>query len=713
MRNPSALLAVGALALAAACADLPAPQGSAPRAPRAQTAPGQWLSSTFSNAAGSRTYRLYVPTGYVAGTAVPLVVMLHGCTQDPDQFASGTEMTNLGEANTFLVAFPDEPSSANQNKCWNWFEPAHQARGAGEPSLIAGIVGKIEGEYTVDGARVYVAGISAGAAMAVIMGATYPDVFRAIGVESGLEYRAATSQTAAFTAMGSAGGPSPAAQGLAAYQAMGAQKQRVRAIVFHGTSDFTVYPLNGHQAARQWLQTLDYVDDGADNNSVDSIPDLTVNGQVAGGRAYTRYVYNDAAGQPVVEKWLVTSMGHAWSGGNTAGSFTDPQGPSATREMWRFFSAGSPGGGDTTPPVLTLSPAAGTYADSVRVSLSLNEAGTLWYTTDGSDPAVSGTRASLATTGTVKLVNTATLRAYGVDAAGNASAQQSRAYTITHPAGDTTPPTLAISPVGGSYSDSVRVTLSLNEAGTIWYTLDGSDPAVSGTRASLATSGTAKLTASATLRAYGVDAAGNASAQQSQAYTVTSTAPAQTATFVSIGTEDGYTQTATSTGTTGSTFSAASSVYVGENLDRADRGILSFDTSSLPDGAVITGVQVKLFYSQTPFGTPWTTLGTLVADVQNGCLGASCALAAADWEAAPSLAAAATFAAPSSSLIGTQVTGTFAGTGLAFVSLTGTTQLKLRFTINRDGDGGSDYVVFAGGDYTTTTYRPVLVVTYH
>ncbi len=705
--------ALAACALTAACADVATPpRPAAPASPRTQTAPGQWLSGTFTGGAGTRSYKLYVPTGYRAGTPAALVMMLHGCTQDPDQFANGTEMTNVGEANGFLVAFPDQPSSANQNKCWNWFEPAHQSRGAGEPALLAGIVGKIRGEYTVDAARVYVAGLSGGAAMAVILGATYPDVFRGIGVASGLEYKAAESTTAAFTAMGSAGGPSPDAQGLKAYQAMGTARQRVRTIVFHGSSDFTVYPLNGHQTARQWQQTNDYVDDGADNNSVDSIPDLTVNGQVAGGRAYVRSVYNDAAGQPLTEKWIVTSMGHAWSGGSSAGSYTDPQGPKASQEMWRFFSAGTTPPGDVTAPVLSVSPAGGSFADSVRVSLSINEAGTVWYTTDGSDPRTSATRASFARSGTLTLRGSATLRAYGTDTAGNASATQSYGYTISTGPGDTTPPTLSVAPAGGSYADSVRVTLGLDEAGTIFYTTDGSDPATSATRLTFATRGTHTLRANATLRAYGVDAAGNASAAQTHAYTITSTAPEQTATFVSIGAEDGYTQTGTSTGTTGSTFSTGSSVYLGDNLDRSQRGILSFNTSALPDGATVTSVEVRLFYSQTPFGTAWTTLGTLVGDVQGGCLGASCALAAADWEAAASSPAAVTFARPTVITIGTAVTGTMSAAGLGSINRTGTTQLRVRFSTARDGDGLSDYLVFAGGDFITSSYRPVLVVRY-
>lgn len=623
--------------LLAACADAAPPTvPTAPGSPLFQTAPGQWLSGSYSNSAGSRGYKLYVPTGYRSGTAAPLVVMLHGCTQDPEQFANGTEMNNLAETAGFLVVYPDQPSSINQNKCWQWFETAHQARGSGEPSLIAGIAGKIKGSYTIDPERVYVAGLSAGAAMSVIMGATYPDVFRAVGSASGLEYKAATSSTGAWTAMGAAGGPDPNTQGRLAYQAMGSYKRTVRTIVFHGSSDYTVYPINGHQTAEQWQQTNDYVDDGADNNSVDAVADQTVSGQVAGGRSYTRYVYNDAAGQPLTEKWIVTGMGHAWSGGSTAGSYTDPQGPKATQEMWRFFSAGA-----LAPPSPTPLP----------------------------------------------------------------------------PSGDTVAPVLTVNPAGGgSYADSVKITLSLNESGTIWCTTDGTDPATSSTRKSVSNSGTLTLKATTTVKAYGVDAAGNSSAVQTHAYTVTAsgggTAPETTVTFAAIGAEDGYTQTGTTTGTTGSTYSAGSSIYAGDYLDKARRGVLSFNTASIPDGATITSIEIRLFYSQTPYGNPWGTLGGLVADIRHGCLGMACALAAHDWEASVSLAAAAAFANPGSTLIGTQVSGSVAAAGLAYLNKTGTTQLKLRFNTNMNGNGMSDYVVFAGGDYTTAAYRPVLVVKY-
>ncbi|WP_342027767.1 extracellular catalytic domain type 1 short-chain-length polyhydroxyalkanoate depolymerase [Lihuaxuella thermophila] len=296
-------------------------------------AAGQFIRDT---APDGRVYKLYIPSGYNGSTPLPLVVMLHGCTQNPDDFAAGTEMNVYAEQNNFLVAYPEQPSSANLNKCWNWFDSNHQSRGRGEPASIAGVVEDVKRNYSVDSRRVYAAGLSAGGAMSVIMGATYPDVFAAIGVGSGLEYKAATSMTSAYMAMIN-GGPDPVQQGNLAYQAMGSHARVVPVIVFHGTSDYTVYPVNGHQVISQWAQTNDRAGDGVDNNHIDDQADVTMNGSVPNGRTYTRYLYKDQNGNVVMEKIMVNGMGHAWSGGSTAGTYTDPAGPEASSMMWSFF----------------------------------------------------------------------------------------------------------------------------------------------------------------------------------------------------------------------------------------------------------------------------------------------------------------------------------------------------------------------------------------
>ncbi|MDQ1592217.1 MAG: hypothetical protein QOG71_2844 [Pyrinomonadaceae bacterium] len=313
-------------------------------------AAGSWAEGTVANAAGTRNYKLWIPAGYDAGKAAPLVLMLHGCLQTPDDFAAGARMNEVADRYTFLVVYPEQPASANPYKCWNWFDPAHQARGAGEPSLIAAVVADVRAKHKVDAQHVYAVGVSAGGAMASVMGAAYPDIFAGLGVCAGMEYKAATSVTAALAAQQS-GGAEPNGQGTLAYKAIVASQpfavkgdrasrlrlRPMRVIVFHGTLDTVVRPVNGDQVITQWAQTNDLLDDARDNNSVDDKPDGTIDGEVPNSHKFTRYVYHDAAGKTLLEKWLVRDMKHAWPGGAAAGSYTDPQGVNASEEIWRFF----------------------------------------------------------------------------------------------------------------------------------------------------------------------------------------------------------------------------------------------------------------------------------------------------------------------------------------------------------------------------------------
>ncbi len=310
---------------------------------------------------GGLTYKLYVPSGYKAGTAVPMVVMLHGCTQDADQFAAGTQMNVLAEQENFLVLYPQQSSSRNQNKCWNFFETANQSRGSGEPAIIMGMIDEVKAKYSVDNGAVFVTGLSAGGGMTSIMGATYPDVFAAFSVSAGLEYKAATSMTNAFTAMNS-GGLDPVTCGLDAYKAMGKYARVMPTMIFHGSSDSTVVPKNSEQLVTQWLTTNDYADDGAKNSSISAKTLVTSSGQVTGGRAYSIDTYKDNNGNVVVQRYLVTGMGHAWSGGSTAGSYTDPKGPNQTQITWDFFKAAAGytgGGGGGVDPEPTPGPTPG------------------------------------------------------------------------------------------------------------------------------------------------------------------------------------------------------------------------------------------------------------------------------------------------------------------------------------------------------------------
>jgi poly(hydroxyalkanoate) depolymerase family esterase len=279
---------------------------------------GQFIEAVYSNAAGSRAYKLYIPSGY-RGQAVPLVVMLHGCTQSPDDFAAGTRMNVIAEEQTCLVVYPAQAGHANPAKCWNWFRPNDQRRGEGEPSLIAGITRQVMRDHVVDPRRVYVGGLSAGAAAAAVMGAAYPDLYAAIGVHSGLACGAASDVPSAFAAMRQGEFPT-----LGDISAAAASGPMVPTIVFHGDRDTTVHPRNGDHVIAQ-------------SKGATSAQTKVQRGQIAGGHAYTRTVHIDASGRSILEHWEIHGAGHAWSGGSPAGSYTDPRGPDAAREMLRFF----------------------------------------------------------------------------------------------------------------------------------------------------------------------------------------------------------------------------------------------------------------------------------------------------------------------------------------------------------------------------------------
>lgn len=267
---------------------------------------GRVITDTFTNSAGTRSYKVYLPLRH-ATRGLPLIVMLHGCTQNPDDFAAGTRMNQLAEELGFAVAYPAQSREANPSRCWNWFQRAHQMRDAGEPSLIAGITREVLTRHSLDARRVFVAGLSAGGAMAAVMGSTYPELYAGMGIHSGLGYGAARDLPSALAAMKGKPGKG---RGLA-------KTCSVPMIVFHGDRDETVHPSNGEHGI---TGTLERVEKG-----------------YANGRAYTRTTHLDASGKPVLEHWLVHGSGHAWSGGSVSGSYTDPHGPDASREMVRFF----------------------------------------------------------------------------------------------------------------------------------------------------------------------------------------------------------------------------------------------------------------------------------------------------------------------------------------------------------------------------------------
>ena len=288
----------------------PFPLGKAGRGP-SLTEPeivdgAQFLSRTFSCKAGSRSYRLYIPK-HKPGPQRPLLIMLHGCKQNPADFAVGTRMNTFAETHGMLVAYPAQTKSANPSACWNWFDPGHQHPGRGEPAIIAGLTAELIKSHDVDRKKVFVAGLSAGGAMAVVMGETHPELFSAVGVHSGLPYKSANDVISAFAAM----------RGEAPYMKA---VPKLRTIVFHGDADGTVAPSNGA-------------------NIVGGAAFSTAEAERASG-SYTRRVARDSHGLPVFEHWLLHGAGHTWSGGNSAGSYTDASGPNASAEMIRFFLEG-------------------------------------------------------------------------------------------------------------------------------------------------------------------------------------------------------------------------------------------------------------------------------------------------------------------------------------------------------------------------------------
>jgi poly(hydroxyalkanoate) depolymerase family esterase len=320
---------------------LPGPTKGVP-GPAVVPAGGRFVERSYTGPAGGRTYKLYVPSGYTGQEAVPLVVMLHGCTQNPDDFAAGTSMNELAEQHTFLVAYPAQAQNANMQKCWNWFKASDQHRGQGEPAIIAGITRQIVDEYHVADGRVYVAGMSAGGAMAAIMGATYPDLYAAVGVHSGLAPGAAQDLVSALSAM-QGGGASNGHQGAST----GGSEASVPVIVFHGDRDTTVHPRNAEQLLAYYKTAAGTP--GGRNAAGKPVPPVAVRkGQVPDGHAYTRATQRDADGNPIMEQWTVHGLGHAWSGGSRAGSYTDVKGPDASAEMVRFFDQQHPTGRPST-----------------------------------------------------------------------------------------------------------------------------------------------------------------------------------------------------------------------------------------------------------------------------------------------------------------------------------------------------------------------------
>jgi poly(hydroxyalkanoate) depolymerase family esterase len=289
--------------------DLPLPEGAA------------FHDRRHACAFGARRYRLYVPASADGGLQ-GLVVMLHGCTQDPEDFAVGTGMNALAEEHRLLVAYPAQTSADNAMACWNWFRPGDQMRGAGEPAIIASLTESLRDEFAIERNRLFVAGLSAGGAMAAVMAETYPDLYAAACIHSGLPFGSANDVASAFSAM----------QGQAAIQRPtrgGGAEEGPRLIVFHGSADATVHPSNADRIVAGLQRPPARVR-------------RTEHPPAGGRRGYTRSVAVREDGATAYEAWIVDGAPHAWLGGQPGGSYTDPAGPDASRAMVRFFLEGSP-----------------------------------------------------------------------------------------------------------------------------------------------------------------------------------------------------------------------------------------------------------------------------------------------------------------------------------------------------------------------------------
>lgn len=287
---------------------------SVPRIPQG----AQYLNRTYRSKFGSRGYRLYVPAS-APHQPKGLILMLHGCNQTPDDFALGTNMNALAEKHGLALAYPAQTRRQNAASCWNWFKPGNQVRGMGEPAILAALTRKLKQEFGLGRNEVFVAGLSAGGAMATILADVYPDVFSAAGVHSGLARGAAYDVLSAMSAMQSGS----AFDGIA--PVVTSRSRRVRRIIFQGDHDSTVHPSNASMIVASVMGR-------------DAVP-TKIGKRSVRGRGYSRSDFAGSDGTVQVELWMIEGAGHAWSGGRVAGSYTDNKGPDASAQMMRFFLA--------------------------------------------------------------------------------------------------------------------------------------------------------------------------------------------------------------------------------------------------------------------------------------------------------------------------------------------------------------------------------------
>lgn len=331
------VIALAGSVVAAGCATAARAPAGESASPAGAAAPGRWVSGEYANAAGSRRYQLYLPAGYDAKETHMLVVLLHGCTQDAADFARGTRIAEHADRDGFIALLPEQRESANAKKCWNWYDPAHQARDAGEPSMIAGVTAKIVADYAVDPDRVHLGGVSAGAAMAALVAVAYPETYASVAFHSGIAWKAATNVMTALGVMAK-GVANAETSGVQAAAAMGARKRPIPALVIQGGSDKVVNPANAAALTRQWIRmNLSARTSEVPRIGLEEDAERTNRSGETNGYHWTRARY--AGGVEAVEELIVAELGHAWSGGSSTGTFTDEHGPDATAEVISFFRA--------------------------------------------------------------------------------------------------------------------------------------------------------------------------------------------------------------------------------------------------------------------------------------------------------------------------------------------------------------------------------------
>lgn len=312
---------------------------------------GSFVWGTYDGPEGSRRYKLYVPTRRDGTKASRLIVMLHGCTQDPDDFARGTRMNELAGRDGFLVLYPEQPASAQPLKCWTWYDKLHQQRGKGEPAIIAGMTQRIMRENRVDPNRVYLAGVSAGAAMGAILGATYPDIYRGLALHSGIAYALVTDVSKALGAMRAPDGAGDAL-GSAVTLAMGDRRRVMPVFIAQGTVDASVNQANGPLLAAQWANANGVAEvkpgKAGDKGENKETKEKTGGEKAKMGErpAYSvaRSVYTAPNGMTIVDLWMIQGLGHAWSGGSKEGTFTDERGPDVSSAIVSFFRSAESSG---------------------------------------------------------------------------------------------------------------------------------------------------------------------------------------------------------------------------------------------------------------------------------------------------------------------------------------------------------------------------------